>query len=870
MFNVNKSQKTLKRHNKKYFEKNDLFESALDYETPVKKIKIDDDEDTSSTISGFSDDRLSDAELSSSGSRFCSESEQNVHENPCDHYEDLFGDLFDNLDYMNISENNFLDDFSGEVVDSNVFYTMNLINQCNLEDFLEDDDDVLPFHNLEKAEQQNLDSFLDQFLRIMVTARAPFSLFDKILKLINEKFCKKVPISHKTLINRVLKKHANWDYYIRCPNCSFIFSFPRKQSKDVVCTKCNCRIDFKKYCESNDPTISFSLKDQIVQISENFKGLIDLPENVLQEYLSKTAFSFDGVPVSDSSKAQLYPLHCFLLNIIDGRIRDKLNCLKTITLVKNRKIDYELCLRPFIDELKALKLGFKTEWSNCTKLKIECFIADAVCRAGILNMLSHNGEFCCHKCLVQVPKISNLTNNRTDNPTNNPTNNLTNSQKPEKPTIPLLKSHEIVKRTLNYHKDQVAIVEDKKQIDPKVVHYEGIKGPTILQEIEEIDGFNYIDGTLIEFMHCVPLGIFKNFLKGFMKDVDTLYYLDPDKKIKVTERISSLKIPSSVIRKIRTLDELADFKSSELQFFLFFYSPFVFKDILPEKIFNHLMLLSAAAFKLYSRHSSSNDVEDAIKHIDDFLGDSFEYCKYKKHFKVYNSHIVVHMPDDRKKYGPIANINAYGYENLLQLIKKDSQSPNIRVESFAQKALLRVLLNINSIDEPVEGILKAKNIISVSQVAQNFKNFILNKLEIVSLSSLVFFKEAKNSYRFTSVLYSPNQNDSFVRIKEDYFVILIFFKHKNESFSLVKKIKILENKKYTFRTIDFRLNQIKVLDDSFKIDKTSLENDFDCNDMFIFKLDELRSHCMYVELEERINSLQNTKRLNKYLVNLEH
>ena len=73
---------------------------------------------------------------------------------------------------------------------------------------------------------------------------------------------------------------------------------------------------------------SESLDSEIVQIAENFKGLIHLPENVIQEYLSKTTLSFDGVPVSDSTKVQLYQLHCFLLNIKDGRIRDKLKKIK--------------------------------------------------------------------------------------------------------------------------------------------------------------------------------------------------------------------------------------------------------------------------------------------------------------------------------------------------------------------------------------------------------------------------------------------------------------------------------------------------------------------------------------------------------------
>ena len=199
-------------------------------------------------------------------------------------------------------------------------------------------------------------------------------------------------------------------------------------------------------------------------------------------------------------------------------------------------------------------------------------------------MLHHNGECPCHRCLVKRRLAKN--------------SDQLDVQDSEKAMLPLLKSNQIARRTLNLHSDHVAIIKDLKESDPKEVHYEGVKGPTILQEIEK---FNSLEDT---------------------------------------ERIFSLKVPSSTIRKIRGFEELSDFKSSEYQYFLFFYSYFIFKDILPEDIFNHFMLLSSFTFKLYSRHSNSDDVNDAVKAIDFFLEELGD-PKYKPHFRVYNRHMIV-------------------------------------------------------------------------------------------------------------------------------------------------------------------------------------------------------------------------------------
>ena len=110
------------------------------------------------------------------------------------------------------------------------------------------------------------------------------------------------------------------------------------------------------------------------------------------------------------------------------------------------------------------------------------------------------------------------------------------------------------------------------------------------------------------------------------------------------------------------------------------------------------MLLSSSAFKLYSRHCEAGDIDNAIKEIDMFLeGMNDSELNYCDEMTVYNTHIYVHMPSDCIKHGPSANFIADGYEDQLRQYKKGSISHNIRVESFAQRAILKSILGLNEV-----------------------------------------------------------------------------------------------------------------------------------------------------------------------------
>lgn len=113
--------------------------------------------------------------------------------------------------------------------------------------------------------------------------------------------------------------------------------------------------------------------------------------------------SSDGLLLSKSSKIELNHYVLFLKNLKNKRLMDKLPIYKTFTIFQNsNKQDRDLIVQPLVDELKELESGFETAWSKNTYVKHKLFVADAVCKACLLNIKqNHKGTFPCPKCLVK-------------------------------------------------------------------------------------------------------------------------------------------------------------------------------------------------------------------------------------------------------------------------------------------------------------------------------------------------------------------------------------------------------------------------------------------------------------------------------------
>lgn len=718
-------------------------------------------------------------------------------------------------------------------------------------------------------EKSRLDDFLTGLLELLVTENVKLSVFTKFLKLVKSTLNSDVPSCYQTLINRCLGKSTSWDYYIRCQECRTIFSFKREQAKNIQCSNPSClrSIDFKQHIKTWPATCSFSMKDQLVNISEHYADLTGLPEspNSGEVFKLKTSFSFDGIPIfkSGSTKVELYPTNVFISNIENCNIKNSLVVHKSFTLIKSdQKIDYELAMTPFIEEANHLSQNlFRTNWSHSTKLKVECFQGDAPCRHALLGVQSHAGEYFCFNCPAK---------------------------KGSKQSIPLKKSYDLSslgRRSMQDMQDSLEILNQQRlghlrsgrKESTAPTHFQGYKEVPILSKLWHFDCFS---NTIVEPMHAFFLGECKKFLDHYWNKSKTPYYLAPNvnpnlnKKLNANNRLLSLKVPSSVPRQVRALDDCQRYCSTENRYFLFFYSFFTFNGVLPENHFSHFMLLASFTFKLVSRRCNELDVSDAVREIDKYLeGLEDERLKYNDAIRTYNSHICVHAPEDRIKFGPLANLSADGYESQLRLYKNDfNHSQNPRIETLCMKLFLKTKLNLIQISAAKAEKICSSDAIALDSIDAGYLEYVNRQLRLVSQSGIAYYKEAKNNgYRFRSAIHFQTQyNDSFIRMGEEFFVVLYLCKLDNKGYLLAKKVPIEGNAQCTFFDFAFQLKQIKQVSQRFSLADLKSPQSVDPNEHQLFELSSVRCHAMYVEQNERNSNLRDTMVLKKYLVDIEH
>lgn len=575
---------------------------------------------------------------------------------------------------------------SGEVLDK----IQESIYFDSLSDLLIDDNENLDSFIESTSKEQ---TFLNNLAKITIEENVSSGFITKLLKILNETILPEAPLDYSTLLKRYTPKADDYIYYSRCSNfkCQKIIKFERKaimKEKKVKCLNCKSIIDWNDEYKSSVPqTASFSIEDQLREISNHLNLNHHQKAN---EFTINLILTLDGIPLSDSSGTELWPLVCYIENVkSDKKLMNNLPIFKTFTILNNKNKnfkpsnpeqskDYLLMLTPLIDELNEIKLGFETKWSKKTKMNISMFIGDAPCRHDVVNFLRHNGTYPCLRCKIVFKKNGNIKR------------------------FPLLTSTQIESQKLERKIEDVqASIRAKNS--SKLKHHEGIKGESILSQIEN---FNYIEFTIVDLMHCVFLGVYKQFIIGYLTEKNRPYSIKDTSKIDL--RLKELKPPSNFARKLRSIKEYPNYKSIEFQNHLFYLSYFIFNNVLTDEYLSHQLLLSSAIFKLYSPNSTDQQLLEAKKQIDYFLIGILK-LKYSDAFYKYNSHVLPHLYKDRMSSGPLSFITQYSLEGQLQVLKGYLISKNKKVETLAKKASMQRVFNLQNLSKLLSTKVELKN-----------------------------------------------------------------------------------------------------------------------------------------------------------------
>ncbi|KAL7288343.1 hypothetical protein TKK_0017677 [Trichogramma kaykai] len=249
------------------------------------------------------------------------------------------------------------------------------------------------------------------------------------------------------------------------------------------------------------------------------KFVNSLPYEEQNSYATCT-FNSDGSPVFKSSTFSLWPIQ-ISVNEIPPEVRQKQTITWALWFGQQKPTDMNVFMKAFTDSFRELSTNeISCTVNNVTKnVKIYgiCCCVDSVACAPMQGLTQFNGHYGCNWCLH--PGIS-----------------IKNKKKPKSSTLKYTLLNEKIEMRSSFN--MLKFTEESIKTNKAVM---GVKKSTVLSHLP---GFDIVKGFVPDSLHCIFLGVCRQFAKYWFDESKTDYYLGPN-NIKTIETIlKSIKAPN--------------------------------------------------------------------------------------------------------------------------------------------------------------------------------------------------------------------------------------------------------------------------------------------------------------------------------------
>ncbi|CAH0554787.1 unnamed protein product [Brassicogethes aeneus] len=349
------------------------------------------------------------------------------------------------------------------------------------------------------------------------------------------------------------------------------------------------------------------------------KKLVSIPADQLPENVT-IDFSTDGGQLYKTGSLQFWPIQFRILNIDDKR-----PMISGVFIGESKPSNPSQFFNPFVAEvMKVINQGGLILQDRVLPLQIKCFIADAPARAFALNHYSHNSAHGCHKCKVVGHRC----------------------------TVQDFRGTEVF---LSIDNDPRTDDEYRAMVDKD--HH---KGESPLSPFLDL-----VSKTPVEIMHLVYIGALKKTLDAVIGGKFGFQRLSGRKIDILDSRMKLMRdcCPSDFNRRPEPMSRYSKFKATQLRQLLLYTGPAVFRNVLGNDHYRHLMLLHAV-MRLLNRE---NPPEELLLFCEASLRSYVTLCLYlyKEQYMSYNIHCLLHIVDDVRGLGPIDSYSAFCYENSM-------------------------------------------------------------------------------------------------------------------------------------------------------------------------------------------------------------
>ncbi|XP_071478459.1 uncharacterized protein [Diadema antillarum] len=343
----------------------------------------------------------------------------------------------------------------------------------------------------------------------------------------------------------------------------------------------------------------------------------------------------DGVPVFKSSQCSIWPV-LTMINELPYDMRRR-NILLTALWFGSSKPDMSVFLKPFIDECQTLSttgLQWMYKRTQVTS-KAFCLVCsvDSVARPMIQSMVQFNGFSGCGFCKHKGEYAERAM------------------RYPYHDPPPVKRTDEEFKRTGILAQESGRVIE-------------GVKGVSIVSLLLY---FNIIWGFIPDYMHSVCLGTVRRFMNMWVDPANRSqeWYIGRWKE-EINKRLKNLQVTREISRLPRSLKDIKFWKANEWRTFLY-VSPIVLSGILPAKYLAHWCMLACAIFNLNQAKISKKRLMQSDFYLQKFA--MFVDPLYGKQEATFNVHLLVHLTDSVRNWGPLWATSAFAFESFNGYIK---------------------------------------------------------------------------------------------------------------------------------------------------------------------------------------------------------
>ena len=486
-------------------------------------------------------------------------------------------------------------------------------------------------HSLTKVALDDLLELLNILMPVSALPRTRF-LFSKLFALCQDKvdrhfYCTSCAIC--TYIGPVI----NIDV---CPVCNAKMTDNSNVGYFLVLPLENQLIDMFENSNMSD-LIQYS-SNRAIRGNDNLEDIYDgisyKSVSQLRDGNISVTWNCDGANAFNSSSRSIWPLQC-VVNELPYNIRRK-HVLLTGLWFGSAKPLMQTFLKPFIDECRRLeKYGFmwKDKLSKVlvnTKVYLLVCSCDSAARCIIQNIKQYNGKFGCSWCLNPGQAMANA-----------------NGGPPKR----------VYESTLFPSRTQAGFVADAQYLTQSGEVRNGVKGATLLLLVKH---FNIVDGFVVDYMHCVLLGVVRQLCTLWLEKTQEAWYVG-NKIVSLDQTLLSIKPPSNLTRTPRSLMQRAQWKASEWRNWLLFYSLFTLQGVLPSNYFAHYLLLVESLFILLSNSISPDELTYAEHQLHNFVAELT--VLYGLEYMSYNIHLLQHLATSVREWGPLWGTSNFMFEN---------------------------------------------------------------------------------------------------------------------------------------------------------------------------------------------------------------